>query len=246
MISKDMLLEIGKKKGLFNKEYIEKNYFQEVFLFNLFKKTNKLIFKGGTALYKIYNLPRFSEDLDFSLLEDLDLAYIEDLVKDVAKKSEFLELKSTKKTKDSFLIKLICKGILTKSNSLRIDINFKNKILRGFDVKNYVPEYIDIPPFSLRILKLEEIISEKVHSLLMREKARDLFDLFFLLRIGNLDEKLIKEKLEIFNLRYDKNILLKKINNLQNIWKPELKPFVLADLPEFSVVRDYVFSKFSI
>ena len=73
---------------------------------------------------------------------------------------------------------------MTKYNTLRIDINFKNKLLRGFDVKNYVSDYVDINPFSLRVLKVEEIIAEKIHAILNREKARDLYDLFFLLRIA--------------------------------------------------------------
>ena len=31
-----------------------------------------LVFKGGTALRLVYNSPRFSEDLDFTLIKDFD------------------------------------------------------------------------------------------------------------------------------------------------------------------------------
>ena len=105
MIAKEILLEIGRKKGLINKEYIEKNYFQDLFLFYLYKKTNKFIFKGGTALYKIYNLPRFSEDLDFSLVEHFSPDNAEKIIKEIAENSSNFKINSIKTTKDSLLVR---------------------------------------------------------------------------------------------------------------------------------------------
>ena len=243
MIEKEMLLEIGRKKGLTNKEYIEKDHFQDLFLFYLYKKTNKFIFKGGTALYKIYNLPRFSEDLDFSLVEHFSPDNAEKIIKEIAENSSNFKINSIKTTKDSLLIKLNCSSILTKQNTLRIDINFKNKIIKGFNVKNYISDYIDINPFSLRILKPEEIISEKIHSILNREKARDLYDLFFLLRIAEFDKALVEEKLKNFDMRYNKKIIGEKIINLKIIWEKELKTFILDELPNFDSVKDFILSK---
>lgn len=243
MIPKELLLKIGKNKGLNNKEHIEKNYFQDIFLFNLFKKTNNFIFKGGTALYKIYGLPRFSEDLDFSLIKDINFNKIKEMINACITNKNLFKIKSMKKTKDSLLIKISCNGILTRYNTLRIDINFKNKVIKGFDTKNYTSDYIDINPFSLRVLKLEEIISEKIHSLLVRTKARDLFDLFFLLKISKFDKDLIKEKLKIFNMNFSKKMLSQKINKIKDIWEKELKPFILTELPEFKHIKVYVLSK---
>ena len=242
MITKELLQNIGNKKGLKNREHIEKDYYQDLFLYNLFKISNKFIFKGGTALYKIYNLPRFSEDLDFSLLEGMSNENIKEVVIKATKNAN-LEIKNVKETKGSLLIKINCVGLLTKQNTLRIDISLKNKILDGFDIKNYIPEYVDINPFSLRILKLEEIIAEKIHAIFAREKARDLFDLFFLLRMSNFNKKLIEEKLNIFNIKYNKKEFVKNINNLRNLWNKELRPFIFTELPEFDIVKDYVIKK---
>src|SRR3989344_4614364 len=126
MITKEIILEIGRKKWLMNKEHIEKNYFQDLLLFYLFKKTNKFVFKGGTALYKIYGFPRFSEDLDFSIIEDISLEGAEKIIEEITKNSNYFKIKSVKKIRDSLLIKISCIGILTKYNTLRVDINFKN------------------------------------------------------------------------------------------------------------------------
>ena len=236
---KETLLEIGKKKGLSNKEYIEKDYFQDVLLFNIFKATNNLIFKGGTALYKLYKLPRFSEDLDFSTLRPISLDEIKELIEKCTNINPF-KLSSIKETKDSMLIRLACKGIITASNTLRIDINTKNKVLNNFVVHNYIPDYININPFSLRALSKEEMIAEKIHALLMKEKARHLFDLFYLLRITNFNKKLTINKLKIFNMYYDKKKLMKKIELISPIWKKELQPFVFNELPSFGIVKDYI------
>ena len=243
MIEKELLLEIGKKKGLKNKEHIEKDYFQDLFLFDLFKKTNKFIFKGGTALYKLYKLPRFSEDLDFSLLENLDQKSIEDIVSDVVKQTSAFEITSVKKTKDSVLIKLGAKGILTKYNTLRIDVNARNSILKPFDVRTFVPEYIDINPFTVRSLNIEEIVAEKIHSIFMRKKARDLFDLFFLLRLSNFNLGLVIQKLGIFNMAFEMKEFTKRIEGLKELWERELRPFVLTDIFLFDTAKDFVLEK---
>ncbi len=240
MIPKEILEQVGKNKKLTNKEQIEKDYFQDLILYNIYKRTNNLIFKGGTALYKLYNLPRFSEDLDFSLLQDID---VETIIKETVKSIENAEIKELKKTKNSLLVKIGFKGILTRYNTVRIDINLKNDILEKFDVKSFVPEYIDINPFSLRVLNLKEIVAEKIHSLFAREKARDLYDLFFLLRFVEIDRNLVEKKLETFGIKFELGKLIHRIDNLKTPWVKELKSFVLEEILDFNVVKEFVLEK---
>ena len=240
MITREILMEITKKKGLFNKEYAEKDYFQDLLLFNIYKQTNLLIFKGGTALYKLYGLQRFSEDLDFTLMKDLD---VEEIIKKVLINIKGSRIKNIKKLKSSISIKIAFDGIITKYNTVRIDINLKNAIFEKFDVKNYISFYTDINPFNLRILNPKEIVAEKVHSILNRESARVLYDLFFLLKFVKIDKQLIAKKLEIFDMKINHDMMKKRINNLKTLWKKELKPFVLYELPEFNAVSSFVIEK---
>lgn len=240
MISKEMLLEVAKKKGLTNKEHIEKDYFQDLLLFHICKKTNLLVFKGGTCLYKLYALPRFSEDLDFTLAGKTDA---EAIIREIAG-SLGAKITDVKKMNNSLIIKLAFEGILTARNTVRIDISLTNAVF-GYDVKNYVSPYIDINPFSLRTLGLKEILAEKIHAILAREKARDLYDLFFLLRFVDADMELINKKLAIFGMSFNYNIFEKRVNDLKGVWRAELEPFVLADLIDFDVARDFVIEKMS-
>jgi len=240
MITKEILEEAGKKKKLFNKEFIEKDYFQDLLLFNIYKQTNLLIFKGGTALYKLYGLQRFSEDLDFTLMEKMD---VEETIRKTLLNINNSEIKNIKRLKNSISIKIAFKGIITRYNTVRIDVTLKNIILDKFDVKNYISSYPDINPFNLRILRLKEVVAEKIHSILNRESARDLYDLFFLLKFVDIDRQIIAKKLEIFGMKIDYNILRKRVINLKTLWKNELKSFVLYELPEFDAVSNFVLEK---
>jgi len=237
-MDKTMLLDIGKKKGLKNREHIEKDYFQDLFLFNLFGRTNNMIFKGGTALYKIYKIPRFSEDLDFNLLASFDA---EKIIRDTAKQISAKVI--VRKTSDSLLFKIGFSGLLTKYNTLRIDVSTKNKVLEGFDVKNYVPEYIDISPFSLRVLKLEEMCAEKIHSIMARRKARDLYDLFFLLRLVKFNKSLADKKLALFGIKFTYGKFKKSLEESESVWKHELEPFVLESLVDFDTAKKFVLER---
>lgn len=240
VIDKELLMRIAENKGLKNRDHIEKDYFQDLFLFHLCKKTNNFVLKGGTCLYKLYNLPRFSEDLDFSVLSSKG---IEETIESVG---ENLKAKvESKKTKTSLLFKLRFPGILTQANTMRVDVSLVN-IVFGFDVKNYASPYIDIPPFSLRVLKPEEIIAEKIHALIKRNNARDLYDLFFLLRFVKPDENLIQKKLEIFKMKFDKELVKRKIEAIKPKWEAELKPFLLVELTDFHFVKDFVEEKLNI
>lgn len=238
MIAKDILIEAGKRKGLSTKDHIEKDYLQDLTLSAIFKKTNMLVFKGGTALYKFYGLPRFSEDLDFSVIgESADARAI---VADFAKTLP-CNIREIKQTKGSLIAKLEFEGVLTLRNTIRIDITLNNKVLQGFDVKQYTPDYIDINPFYARVMKPEEIIAEKIHALLARDKARDLYDLFFLLRMSAFNKDLALRKLGMFGM--DMKQLRRRIDDAASLWVKELRPFVLAELPDYNAVRNFVIEK---
>src|SRR3989344_7141139 len=69
MINNEVLEKLSRQyqTGVFPN--IVREYFQHVFLGELYKlpDAGKLLFKGGTVFRIVYNSPRFSEDLDFSL-----------------------------------------------------------------------------------------------------------------------------------------------------------------------------------
>ncbi|PIN88769.1 hypothetical protein COU61_03540 [Candidatus Pacearchaeota archaeon CG10_big_fil_rev_8_21_14_0_10_35_13] len=240
MINKELLIASGKIKGLTNKGHMEKDYYQDLILSKITKQTNNLVFKGGTALYKLYSLPRFSEDLEFSIIKEFDA---EQIIRKIINDIEGMEIRNVKKTNNSIIIKIGIKGVLTNYNTIRIDINTNNKIIEPYDIKTYNSQYADINPFIIKVLKPTEIIAEKIHALLNRENARDLYDLNYLLKFSKPNKQIIKEKLSLFKQKAEYKEIIKRIDNLKTLWNKELRPFVLTELPEFTPIREFVKQK---
>jgi predicted nucleotidyltransferase component of viral defense system len=66
MLTKEELRTYEKTVG-FNLWQVEKDYLQHLVLLFLYSRIkNEPVFKGGTALQKVFGLNRFSIDLDFS------------------------------------------------------------------------------------------------------------------------------------------------------------------------------------
>src|SRR3989338_2166826 len=70
MMSKETLSALARQYQTSEFPNTAREYFQHFFLSELYKLpgAEQMLFKGGTALRIIYGSPRFSEDLDFSLL----------------------------------------------------------------------------------------------------------------------------------------------------------------------------------
>ena len=150
----------------------------------------KAVFYGGTCLRLFYNLPRFSEDMDFSLLqtnENFDLRNYFPFIRD-----EFLSMgKSVELSKKEKTKKTNIESAFLKDTSQFYDIKFQTikqvKIKIEVDILpplNFETENkLLLQPFSFnaRCFTLPSLFAGKVHAFLfrnwkMRVKGRDWFD----------------------------------------------------------------------
>ena len=128
-------------------------------------------FKGGTLLYMLYNLPRFSVDLDFDLLdatkESQVLSKLENILKHIGVIQEL-----TNKRYTLFSLLNYEKG----QQNLKIEISKRNLGSR-YEVTNYLG-------VSLQTMVKEDIFANKLMALTTRKKPanRDVFDTWFLLK----------------------------------------------------------------
>lgn len=158
---------------------------------------DKLVFKGGTALRKIYLSDyRLSEDLDFTFSED-------DFDLDKTKK-HFVELIEWIKTEArislNFQDELLHQtgnyyfylgytgplGGIGANKSIKVDIA-NDEILCDKPIEMIVSnEYSDLKDeFKILSYTVGEIIAEKMRSLMQRTIPRDLYDLWYLFEIEN-------------------------------------------------------------
>lgn len=177
-----------------------KEIFQEITLLGLYRGGffNKAAFYGGTSLRILYGLERFSEDLDFSLLEKNKNFDIEKYFPSIVSEFEALglEISLNKKSKssDTNIESAFLKND-TSIHTLNIEAKGLKNIHSGRKIK--IKLEVDVNPplkfqtesktlllpmtFNVRTMTLPNLYAGKMHALLFRSwknrvKGRDWFD----------------------------------------------------------------------
>ena len=245
MITKDELKEYAKITNL-NLGQAEKDYFQTILLFILYQEYgNELVFKGGTALKKCYGLDRFSEDLDFTCLKKIKIEKIENGLKrfNLEYEIETKEYKGGLKT----ILRIkgpLYAGIRNSLCKLVIDLSFRENILLKPLTKTIGRFMEEIPQFDVFVMQEKEILAEKIRAIMTRNKARDVYDLWFLINKNiNFDNEFVEKKLDYYKDKWDKKEFINKLKLKESIWETELKP-LLNKLPSFDAVKKKVLSMF--
>ncbi len=247
MISFEELKRIAKLKGIRNMGYAEKDYLIEIALLSISRNTkDELVFKGGTCLYKFHKLDRFSEDIDFTARKDMDVdGLLKKIIDDLASFGIETSVKEKRAAFNSVMATLRAKGHLYKGDpkafaSIGIDINLKSSIDLEPVLARYAPLYGDIPPFSMLIMREEEILAEKIRAIMSRTKARDVYDLWFLLKKGvKFDVELARKKLKYYSQEWSVEEFRNHINAKEGVWMSELAPLV-DNVPKFSEAKKYI------
>ena len=242
MISKLELTRIAELKHLTIRN-AETDYLLEFLLYALSDDRRSLDFKGGTALYKFYNLNRFSEDLDFDVVGkrfDTDK-----MIKKIIRNLELIGMQRTLPEKIEYSnetnIRFAIRGPLydgSKNSMSRVTINIsKRERPISTRTKLLIATYPEIPSFELSVLDVEEIVAEKIRCIMTREKPRDIYDLWFLSKKGiPLDVSLVNKKLKIYRLTFDSETFLEKVNEKRKMWRRDLRDLIIGTLPEFNEV----------
>ena len=220
MIDKRELLEKARERNL-NLQMIEKDYILGWLLFGI-SKIPDLVFKGGTALSKIYfsRIWRLSEDLDFAFAgKDLDnmLEAIGETLSYTKRASGIkFRIKSHHINPLYLQIKIQYDALLGR-NWAKVDLT-KEEVLDKTWSRKLTQGYSDYPKFTLRVESLEEIFAEKLRSLTERKKCRDYYDVWQLLRLRP-------------NLAKTRSLFFKKCEAKQIKFKGPIQ-FFPADLPQ--------------
>ena len=195
---------------------------QEIALLGLWRSKffEKAAFYGGTALRVLYGNDRFSEDLDFSLLEkgrSFDLAdYGEALKKELASFGFAVEIESRVKPASAAIQSAFLKAdTRTQMITVEFDKCLIQQVPRNQVIKIKLEIDTDPPPgfttetryllrpvpFAVRTFSLPDLFAGKMHAVLCREwksraKGRDWYDLVWFaahhqeLRISHLEQRM--------------------------------------------------------
>ncbi len=219
-------------------DQIWKDYLQDVLLHLLYRKMPKMIFSGGTAIWKTLKGDRFSEDIDIyasSVPNDI----VDYLVKEFFLLGVNCAVLKKKRTQNMLFIKM---ALSFSSHPREIMISLEILFDKPKEVKEitlYSP-YPDVPPIEAIILSPEEMLANKVSAIYRRNMPRDLHDIYLLLNLGTrINMKLIKKKVPKFRPdTFEKKILEKKM-----AWK-SLEPLIITKLPSIEEEAEFVLSYF--
>lgn len=166
---------------------VYREYCQHVFLSSFYQKrgSENLLFKGGTALRIAYGSPRYSEDLDFTLVS-LSTHEIEDLVLTTLENIERANLPSeiieSKETSGGYLAKIQI-NLYEEKVQFIIQASTRKRGNKNMGKPNFQLIQNDFtPPYTIWLLPEAEMVTEKVNAALTRSKPRDFFDIYYLLR----------------------------------------------------------------
>lgn len=242
MMDKQTLMELAKLSGMRPWQQ-EKHYIQSLVLQEMSEEP--AAFKGGTYLWFFHGLNRFSEDLDFT--QDGEMA--EGLPRRVSKALESYgvehETKLITDDERTLSFRLSARGPLHTGPRdacyVYVEISRRERPL-----KEVLPLRLDLPQYNLpvrilRSMNLEEVGAEKVRALATRQKARDIFDLWYLIGHKKIafSTKMVANKMKYYGTEFDKEMVMKRIDGSAGSFEKEMKPLVLgaAPLPPFSECR---------
>lgn len=210
MITNEALEQLGRQYQMEVFPNIAREYFQHVFLGELYKMPNaeKLLFKGGTALRIIYGSPRFSEDLDFSLFgvpKNEIKSFVEGLFEGVLVEMEHSGIKvelgdKVDVTSGGYFGGATFRMLEYSPVSVEINVSDRNGRVLTSELDSVANNFV--PTYNIIHLPQSELAEEKIFGALReRKKPRDFYDLYFMMRNNMLSagqkERLAKIKDEI-------------------------------------------------
>ena len=220
-------------------------------------------FYGGTALRIFYGLDRFSEDLDFSLVEPnekfLLSRYFSGLETELLSLGLQFSIEEKQKTQDSAIKSAFLKGntkehIISVYGTGNANINSNEVIKIKFEIDTNPPPYAAyenryrlLPsPYQVKLYDMPSLFAGKLHAVICRSwknriKGRDLYDYVFYLannasvNMEHLKARLIDTGILSKNDRFDLTTLKAILNQrFENIDFTQAKQDVLPFISDKS------------
>lgn len=230
-------------KTAFEEELALKEISQEIILMALSRQNffANAEFHGGTALRIFYGLPRFSEDLDFALLNpDVSFSFtpiLKNLLEELRAFGYDYEIKDRSETDRTVeKILLLQRVNLPKKIMIKLEVDSNPPLGAETEIK-----YLDFPfPFGVKAKNLPSSFAGKLHALLCRNyvKGRDWYDfIWYVSHKVNINFLLLENALKkngpwknenlSVNIDWLVNSMSSKINQID--WKKatqDVAPFI--------------------
>lgn len=211
MISRAELQRLASREkvalGILEKDYVLTEVLKA--LSQVYTLSELLVFKGGTALRKVYFTDwRYSEDLDFTVKHDMKEEELrQELEKWYLRVEQTSQIRLTTKMlhKPNGYARIRAQfiGPLSYPGMIFMDLSFDEPLCLAPDYRKVLAAPFPSEGQKVLAYPLEEVLAEKMRSLLERGKARDYYDVW----------RLLKEKSSSLDLKLLGTVLLKKLSH---------------------------------
>jgi len=166
-------------------------------------------FKGGTAAYLFYELPRYSVDLDIDILDESKEDYIYEQVLKIIKK--YGEVKESEKKRYNLLFLLSYNNKEKNAQNVKIEIN-----RRSFGSKYEVRAFNGV---SMLVMTKEDMFAHKLVAMHERlgETNRDIFDVWFFSKNNwGINKDIIEKRVGVTYKNF-LEICIKELEGMENV-----------------------------
>ncbi len=244
-------------------QQIEKDYILSWILFGIAKHeqlTKAIVFKGGTVLKKVYfENYRFSEDLDFTLLNsettnELIFDWFQEVFEFIIEEAniplEIIDPDGSHRDRHehgeggiNFYISYIGPlGGQGNNKRVKVDISRSEQLVFEPVMKDVFVDYTDLEAYQLLCYTLEEVLVEKMRSVMQRMQARDFYDIWYLLEEHGMDADFYLNEFEtkckskdLLHTDFSKK-LTERLPQYKGRWQRSMNEQI-KDLPDFDQVE---------
>lgn len=190
----------------------------------------RLAFRGGTALHKLYLSPaaRYSEDIDLVQIIAEPFGPIMDKLREVL---SFLGDKPKRKQKqhnNTLIFRFDSEGGIPLRLKVEVNCREHHTIFGIQDVKYAMQSEWYTGEVLIPSYQLAELLGTKMRALYQRRKGRDLFDMWFAITQANVEPNTIIEAWNFYMKEENNSVTQKEF--LENMEKKILDQDFLADM----------------
>lgn len=210
----------------------------------------RLAFRGGTALHKLYLSPaaRYSEDIDLVQITAEPFGPIMDRLREVLSFLGDKPIRKQKQHNNTLVYRFDSEGGIPLRLKVEVNCREHHTIYGIQDVKHAMQSEWYTGEVLIPTYELAELLGTKMRALYQRRKGRDLFDMWFAITQANADPNTIIEAWNFYMKEEDNSVTQKEF--LENMEKKILDQDFLADMEgllrpglSYKIIEAYEFVK---
>lgn len=210
----------------------------------------KLAFRGGTALHKLYLSPaaRYSEDIDLVQITAEPFGPIMDKLREVLSFLGDKPIRKQKQHNNTLVYRFDSEDGIPLRLKVEVNCREHHTIFGIQEVKYTMQSEWYTGEVSIPSYHLTELLGTKMRALYQRRKGRDLFDMWYAITLNDVSPQIIIEAWNFYMKEEANNITQKEF--LENMEKKIVDPDFLSDMEgllrpslSYNIMEAYEFVK---